>query len=109
MTFVPLLASYLLRPGGRPEPAIEERRSRGLTGFYYRLGRHPVEHRWLVTGASVVALMVAGFLLFTNLKREFFPKELTQLSYVDVWLPEDATLAATSAAARLAEEVIRDV
>jgi multidrug efflux pump subunit AcrB len=42
-----------------------------------------------------------------GLKPQFFPKDLSYLSYVDVWLPSDAPLDATNTAARQAEEVIR--
>ena len=40
---------------------------------------------------------------------QFFPTDLFYLSYVDVWLPEDATIRATNAAAEAAERIIRDV
>src|SRR4029078_7018003 len=36
-----------------------------------------------------------------------FPKDLSYLSYVDVWLPEDAPMSATTETARHADEVIR--
>jgi len=36
-------------------------------------------------------------------------KDLSYLSYVDVWLPEDALLQSTNAAAERAEAVIREV
>ena len=39
---------------------------------------------------------------------QFFPKDLSYLSYVDVWLPPDAPLGATDAAAKRAETVIRE-
>jgi multidrug efflux pump subunit AcrB len=41
------------------------------------------------------------------LKPQFFPKDLSYLSYVDVWLPPDAPLGATDAVAQRAETVIR--
>src|SRR6185436_12987998 len=40
---------------------------------------------------------------------QFFPKDLSYLSYVDVWLPEDAPFSATNEAAQRSEEVIREV
>ena len=39
MMFTPLLGYYLLRPPRQPEPSIEERRTRGFYGAYYRLRR----------------------------------------------------------------------
>ena len=38
----------------------------------------------------------------SQLKTQFFPQDLQYLSYVDVWLPEDAPIAATN---RVAGEV----
>ena len=47
--------------------------------------------------------------MMSQLKTQFFPKDLSYLSYVDVWLPEDAPLSATNEAAAHAEEIIREV
>jgi multidrug efflux pump subunit AcrB len=44
----------------------------------------------------------------STLKPQFFPKDLSYLSYVDVWLPPDAPLGATDAVAERAETVIRE-
>ena len=49
-----------------------------------------------------------GGVLFSRLKPQFFPKDLSYLSYVDVWLPPDAPLGATDAVAQRAETVIRE-
>src|SRR5262249_29184553 len=51
---------------------------------------------------------LGGFFM-SQLKKQFFPKDLSYLSYVDVWLPEDASLGATNEAANRVEEVIREV
>jgi multidrug efflux pump subunit AcrB len=106
MTFIPLLGYYLLRP--KAEPKIEERRQKGLAAFYYRIGNWAIDHRWRVLAGSLVILVFGGFLM-SQLKQQFFPKDLSYLSYVDVWLPEDAPLSATNEAAHRAEEVIREV
>jgi multidrug efflux pump subunit AcrB len=106
MTFIPLLGYYLLRP--KAEPPIAERRQRGFAAFYYRVGSAAIRQRWAVLGGSLLFLALGGF-LFTQLRQQFFPKDLSYLSYVDVWLPEDAPLAATTAIARQAEAVIREV
>ena len=45
----------------------------------------------------------------SRLNPQFFPKDLSYLSYIDVWLPEDAPLSATNAIAHKAEAVIREV
>ena len=106
MTFIPLLGYYLLRP--KAEPTAEERRKSGFAARYYRLGLWAIERRWRVLAGSLVFLALGG-LLMAQLGRQFFPKDLSYLSYVDVWLPEDAPFAETNGAARRAEEVIRRV
>ena len=108
MTFIPLLGYYLLRASGKTEPTREELRTRGFFGWYYRFGSWAIEHRWRVLAFSMV-FVVGGALLATRLKTSFFPKDYSYLSYVDVWLPEDAPLAATNRAALKSEEVIRRV
>src|SRR5207237_9073589 len=45
MTFIPLLGYYLLRPRRKPERAMAERRARGYTGLYYRVGACAIAHR----------------------------------------------------------------
>jgi multidrug efflux pump subunit AcrB len=105
MTFIPLLGFYFLRPG-KKEPTLEERRRSGFGGFYYRVVGRAIDHRFKVLGAAVVLLMLA-FTYAGRLKQAFFPKDLSYLSYVDVWLPEDAPLGATAEVARQADEVIR--
>ncbi len=106
MTFIPFLGYYLLRPGRKPEPTIEERRSRGFTGFYHTVATWAVENRWKVFALSLVFLLVGG-LLGKRLKTAFFPDDVQYWSYLDIWLPNDATLTATNAATRQAEEIIR--
>lgn len=106
MTFIPLLGYYLLRP--KAEAPIAERRQKGFAAFYYRIGNWAIDHRWKALAASLVFLALGGVLM-SQLKQQFFPKDLSYLSYVDVWLPEDAPLAATNEAAQRAEVVIRRV
>ncbi len=105
MTFIPLLSYYLLRP--KKELPIEERRQKGFAAFYYRVGTSAINHRWKVMAASL-AFLALGALLMSQLKTQFFPKDLSYLSYVDVWLPEDAPLQATNETAAQTEQVIRD-
>jgi multidrug efflux pump subunit AcrB len=105
MTFIPLLGYYFLRPQKR-EKTLEERRTTGFGRVYYRLVGGAIDHRWKVLAASVV-LLVLAFGFAGRLKQAFFPKDLSYLSYVDVWLPENATVSATSETARQADEVIR--
>ena len=106
-TFMPLLAYYLIRPPKKMEEPMATRRTHGFPGFYYRVGDFCLRHRWGVFGGSLLFLAL-GWFLFSRLNPQFFPKDLSYLSYVDVWLPPDAPLGATDAAARRAETVIRD-
>lgn len=108
MTFIPLLGYYLLRPArGRVVPQ-EERRTRGFTGVYYRTVGLAVDHRWLTLGGAV-GLLAVSLLLVSGLKIQFFPKDLSYLSYIDVWLPEDATISATDQTAARAGDIVREV
>jgi multidrug efflux pump subunit AcrB len=106
VTFIPFLGYFLLKP--KLEPPIEERRKKGFPAFYYRVGGWAIEHRWKALLGSFILLAVGG-LAASQLKSDFFPKDLSYLSYLDVWLPEDAPLSATNEAARHAEEVVRKV
>ena len=108
MTFIPFLAAYLLRPSKRPELTLAEMRTRGFSGVYYRVGQWALEHRWKTLAASLVFLALGGLFLL-QLRTEFFPKDLSYLSYLNVWLPEDAPLSATNEAALRAEAVVREV
>ena len=106
MIFIPFLGYFLLKP--ELQPSMEERRKKGFPAFYYRVGEWAINHRWMVLLGSLL-LLAGGFLVGTRLKTDFFPKDRSYLSYLDVWLPEDAPLSATNEAARRAEEVVREV
>jgi multidrug efflux pump subunit AcrB len=108
MTFIPLLGHYVLRPGKRPQRPISERRAAGFAGWYYRLGRAAIANRKMVFAGSLAVLAV-GAVFASQLKSQFFPKDLSYLSTVDVWLPEDAALSATEDATRQAEDAVRRV
>ncbi len=106
-TFIPLIAFGVVRPPKKAEEPIEERRRKGFTGWYARTIRSALRHRHAVLAGSLVILVAGGF-VFTRLKSGFFPTDLQYLSYVDVWVPEDAPLSVTNAAAMEAERVIRE-
>jgi multidrug efflux pump subunit AcrB len=106
MTFIPLLGYYILKP--KAEPTIEERRKSGFAAAYYRFGRMAIRHRWAFLSAMVL-LLAGGSVIAKQLPTQFFPKDLQYLSWVDVWLPEDAPLAATQQATAQAEAIIREV
>ena len=104
-TFIPLIAYYLIKAPKKAEEPMAQRRTHGFPGFYYRVGDFCLEHRWGVVAGSLLLLVIGGYFMST-LKPQFFPKDLSYLSYVDVWLPPDAPLGATDAAAQKAESVI---
>jgi len=106
MTFTPLLGYHLLRPSKKQESSIEEKRARGFFGFYYKIGTFAINHRWKVLAGSFVFLLIGG-LLMAHLKTQFFPRDLSYLSYIDVWLPEDTPLSASSESAKQVEAVVR--
>lgn len=105
MSFIPLLSSLLLKKEQAP---VAIRKDKGFSGYYYRTGRYAIQHRWKVLGWSLLFL-VLGAAIFPTLKTQFFPKDLSYLSYVDVWLPEDASIFSTNSSADAAEKVIREV
>jgi multidrug efflux pump subunit AcrB len=105
MTFIPLLGFYLLRPPKNPEVTIEERRTRGFYGLYYKLASRAIEHRWKVLAASMVVLLI-GLAIGSRLKSQFFPEDVQYWSYADVWLPNNAPLALTNQTAARVEKVI---
>jgi multidrug efflux pump subunit AcrB len=108
MTFIPLLGYHILRPSKRVEPTMEQVRQRGFAKFYYSVVGAAIRQRWLVLAAAVALLVVGGFAV-RNVKQAFFPKDLSYLSYVDVWLPEDSPLATTRKTAADVDAVIREV
>jgi multidrug efflux pump subunit AcrB len=106
MTFIPLLGAYILR--GRKEPSMEERRSKGFAAHYYRVGQWAIRHRWLVL-AGAVLLLIGGGRIGAALKQQFMPKDLSQLAFIDVFLPEDASFAATSETVLQVEKIVQEV
>jgi multidrug efflux pump subunit AcrB len=107
MTFIPLLGYFLLRAPKRAEPPISERRTKGFTGHYARVAKLAIGHRWKVLAGSLVFLLL-GAVLFSQLKSSFFPEDVQYWSYVDVWLPNDATLTATDNTAEQVETIVRE-
>jgi multidrug efflux pump subunit AcrB len=106
MTFIPLLGYYLLRP--KAEKSIEERRKSGFAAGYYKLGSAAIRHRWAFLAGSLAVLGLGGVFM-SQLKTQFFPQDLQYLSYVDVWLPEDAPVGATNRVAQQVETTVRRV
>ncbi len=106
MTFIPLLGRYLLR--ARPEPGIAERRTHGFGAVYYRLGSLAIERRWLALLISIVVLGIGGW-VGSDLKLQFFPKDLSHLAYINIYLPEDAPFGSSNATAAKVERIVQQV
>jgi multidrug efflux pump len=107
MTFIPLLAYYLLRPDRKPEPPIEQRRREGFSGRYYRRVNRAIDLRWWVLVASLF-ILASGVYFKHQLKDSFFPDDVQYLSYVDLWMRNDLSAPGTNLAAQQAEQIIRE-
>jgi multidrug efflux pump subunit AcrB len=107
MTFVPFLAYYILRPHEGPIRMLGGSEQTGVYGMYYRLAAFLIEHRWQAFGISLVVVAL-GVGLWAKLKPQFFPKDLSYLSYLDLWLPEDTPIMVTEETAVVAEQVVRE-
>lgn len=105
MTFVPLLGYYLLKPSAH---GTVNGRTTPVGRRYAALVTWALGHRWMALAGSAMVI-VAGLGLASTIKTDFFPKDLSYLSFADVWLPTDAPLSATNEAAAEAERVIRRV
>jgi multidrug efflux pump len=106
MSFIPLLGAYILR--GRKEPTIEERRSTGFAAAYYRVGQFAIRYRWAVLACAVL-ILVGGASVAKSLKSQFMPKDLSQLAFIDVFLPEDASISSTGEIVAQVEKIAQEV
>jgi multidrug efflux pump subunit AcrB len=107
MSFLPMLGYYLLRPEKKVEKTLEQRRNSGFFGMYARAAKYSIEHRWKFFFASLLFLVAGGF-IFAQLSSAFFPEDVQYWSYIDVWLPNDATLEATNETAQKVEQIVRE-
>jgi len=106
MSFLPLLAYYILKPG--TDPAADRPRESRFGKAYELAVTFAIDHRWRVLAASSLGL-AAGAFFVTHLHRQFFPRDNFYIAYVDIRLPEDAPIAQTERVAREADQIIREV
>jgi len=106
MTFIPLLAYYLLR--AKTEPVAHELRNKGFGKWYSRAAGFAIDHRWKVLAGFSLLLVLGGY-FGSSLHHQFFPRENFYLAYVDVRLAEDSPLDATEQASHDAEKVVEEV
>src|SRR5262249_37800644 len=86
----------------------EERRTRGFAAQYYRVGQFAIRHRWAVVCVAVL-ILVGGGRIGAALKQQFMPKDLSQLAFIDVFLPEDASFSATGETVGQVEKIVQEV
>ena len=108
MSFLPFLGYYLLRAPTKPERTIEERRSKGFTGLYFRVGSFLINHRKkaLVASFAFLALIIP---LSNTLKTSFFPDDVQYLFYADIFLKNNATIHETQRVVEDSVKVIEEV
>lgn len=106
MTFVPFLGNLLLRAPSKTPPTMEQRRSQGFTGMYYRLASFAVDHRKVVLIVALI-LVCAGLSLKTQLKNAFFPDDVQYISTIDIWMKNGTNIEATNLVAQQVEAVVR--
>lgn len=107
MTFVPLLGYYLLRPPNERQRPPEESPS-PIIQAYLKAGRWVLRYRLPVFATSVI-LLIGGFVVMSNIKTSFFPNDVFNISWVDVWLPEGSSLTSTNEATMRVEDTIGKV
>jgi multidrug efflux pump subunit AcrB len=105
MTFIPVLAFYLLRAKAEPAVGLREK---GFGRWYSRVAGFAIDHRGKVLAALSILLVFGGYFA-SALHQQFFPRENFYIAYVDLRLAEDAPLDATEQAVREAEGVIEEV
>ena len=97
MTFLPLLAYYILKPG-RDEAADRPRESR--FGRVYERARDVCDRSSLEGSGGLVPRAGVGWLLRGRSSSPVLSQDNFYIAYVDIRLPEDAPLAQTARRAR---------
>ncbi len=110
--FTPYLGYLILRPPKTPEHAtVSELHTKDIYDkpFYRRFRALVVwclHHRWLVIGITV-ATFIASLVLFDKaVPKQFFPSASRSELLLDVWLPQGASLAATTREVKRVEQLI---
>ncbi len=104
MTFIPLFGYALLRKSSSSASSSEGRVARS----YRRLVTFALGHRKAVLVAAALLLVVSSVGVL-RLRLLFFPKDLMFQAYVDVFLPEDATVEATEATLERAQALLAEI
>src|SRR5262245_57721903 len=105
MTFIPLLAFYLLK--AKTEPDAGRLRHTGFGKWYSGAAGFAIDHRGKVL-AGFSVLLVFGAYFARALHNQFFPRDNFYIAYVDVRLAEDSPLAATERVVHEAEMVVEE-
>jgi len=115
MTLTTLAASWIIRPSkGRittPLGLVGNIMFRNSEGNPVLDGYAGILRALLRVKGLVIATVAAMFVGSASLPvgSEFFPDDLRDLGYVDVWLPEGASLERTDRATREVEQLVREL
>lgn len=102
LTLGPLMAVYLLRP--RP-PARRPGAFDRIANGYERLLSACLKGRWIVL-LSMVPLLIASYIIFTQLETGFFPEFDEGAFVIDYQMPPGTSLSETDRICRQAENIL---
>ncbi|MCH2109179.1 MAG: efflux RND transporter permease subunit, partial [Polyangiaceae bacterium] len=108
MTFVPLLGYYLLKAPRTPQKELAPAERRGFSGFYTRFAQGCLQRRWRVLALGGLFIF-GGLTAYRQLVQSFFPTDEQYLSYVDIRLPNSASIEATNELSHEVEEIVQQV
>ena len=102
-------AAELLPPAAEPETSRAARGAPHTSGSPAGITGWAAGPSGTAGGSAVASLafLALGGWIMSQLKPQFFPKDLQYLSYAEVWLPEDAPLSATRAVTNRVEGLIQ--
>ncbi|MFT4174569.1 MAG: efflux RND transporter permease subunit [Rhodocyclaceae bacterium] len=77
---------------------------------FYRVFRRTlvwcVTHRWLTITVTVAAFVLSGVIMAVGVQKQFFPSSNRPELVVDLWLPQGASLEATTTQAKRLEAIL---
>jgi multidrug efflux pump subunit AcrB len=105
MLVTPLLCMYVIKAPRDGGPAAAP--AAGRTPAYDRVLHWCLDHRLVVLGGAVLAFLGANALL-PLIGSQFFPDGQRDQFFIDVWMPEGSSIAATDRVCRDVEAVLRE-
>ena len=107
VTVVPLLGTFLLKPGESSEADDDPYAGKVFQGYRKALAGC-VGHRW-ITVVVVVGLFAAALWGFGFVEQSFFPNSTRAQFYMDFWRPEGTHIAGTGEDIREIDEWVRSL